>query len=93
MSARQGAGSRRNLTPKSRIFSVCGRKIEAVWGAKLALKGAEATLAKRAKNVGARLADANGQNPQAVFLAKNKTLPNRKAVNLIRPREVIKMPL
>ncbi|WP_107812076.1 hypothetical protein [Campylobacter concisus] len=55
-------------------------------GVKLAFKDAETTSGKARQNVGARLADANGQNPQTVFLAKNKTLPNRKAVNLIHPQ-------
>ena len=42
------------------VLGICGRKTEAVWASSQHLKDAEATLTKRAKNIGARLADANG---------------------------------
>jgi hypothetical protein len=58
-------------------------------GVKLALKGAEAHQKRRRETCGrerVKFAD-------DFTLQKDKALPNRKAVNLIRPREAIKTPL
>ncbi|MFC2572641.1 MAG: hypothetical protein ACFNUU_09710 [Campylobacter sp.] len=49
-----------NLTVKSQVFGVCGRKNRGGLGVKLAFKRRRSDSGKVCQNVGARLADANG---------------------------------